>query len=135
MTQPTVGTNPAGAAALISNTAKVVLLALVSIHVLPWNDGQVATVVLALSGVIDVAVYFGWVRPRISAATEGRAIQLASTMSTVRDAGPHADGIRPPDVDTSWVTMGDQPGPAPERALLDPPPRPRPHPAWDDETP
>src|SRR6185369_1005339 len=64
---PTSGTNAAGAGVILSTGIKAVLVALVSIHVLPWDGQQTAAVALALSSLIDIGMYFGWIRPSLSA--------------------------------------------------------------------
>lgn len=82
------GTNPAGASLIISGAVKGVLLAGVAIDVLPWDGAQVGAVALALSGVFDVLLYFGIVRPRIAQATEDRAQAIADIAVEV-DRGRH----------------------------------------------
>jgi len=56
--------NPAGAAAVISTTVKLILLALIAVDVVPYSEEQVAAITLAVSGVVDLLLYFGLIKPR-----------------------------------------------------------------------
>ena len=69
----TPSTEPTGVAAVISTAVKTVLLALIATGVLPWTDAQVTAVGLALSAVVDVALYFGLIRPRVTPVANPKA--------------------------------------------------------------
>ena len=108
--QPTSGTNAAGAGVILSTATKAVLVALVAVHVLPWNDGQTASVALAISALIDVFMYFGGIRPSLSA-------QLTAAAAAVP---PGAVAVIPPPPAVVAVQV--------EPPIPPPPPPPEPEP-------
>ncbi|GIJ50041.1 hypothetical protein Val02_69270 [Virgisporangium aliadipatigenens] len=62
--------NPTAVGATISAATKAVLLALIATGVLPWTDLQVAAVALAITAVVDLAVTFGLIRPRVTPVSD-----------------------------------------------------------------
>lgn len=61
--------SPTGVAAMISVTVKTVLVALIAIGILPWTETQVSAVALAVAAIVDLAVYFGLIRPHVTTLT------------------------------------------------------------------
>lgn len=59
-------TDPTSYAALISTSVKTVLVALVAVGILPWNDATVGAVAVALAAVVDLAIFLGFIRPRVT---------------------------------------------------------------------
>lgn len=59
-------TNPTGAAALISTTVKAVLIAFIATGVLPWGDTEVSAVALAVAALVDLGIFLGLIRPRVT---------------------------------------------------------------------
>ncbi len=57
--------NPTGSGVIISLTVKAVLVAIASLGWIPLNEDQIAQVTLAIAALADLAVYFGWVKPRV----------------------------------------------------------------------
>jgi hypothetical protein len=100
MTQPAAGTNPVGASAVLSGAVKLVLLALVSIGVVPWSNDQAAAVTLALSAIVDAALYLGWIRPHLQQqlraaqdALPPGAVRLGTLIPVVPPATAVPDGV------------------------------------------
>lgn len=65
--------NPTGYAATISIAVKAVLVALVAVGALPWDDATVGAVALAVAALVDLAIYVGLVRPRVTPTADPRA--------------------------------------------------------------
>jgi hypothetical protein len=61
--------NPTGVGATISVTVKAVLVALITIGLVPWDDGQVSAVALAVAALVDLAVYLGLIKPHVADLT------------------------------------------------------------------
>ncbi|HEX8626745.1 MAG TPA: hypothetical protein VF755_01050 [Catenuloplanes sp.] len=58
--------NPTGYGATISVAAKAVLVALVAVGALPWDDATVGAVALAVAALVDLTIYLGLVRPCVT---------------------------------------------------------------------
>jgi hypothetical protein len=67
-----VNDNPTGIGATISLAVKTVLIALMAIDVLPWDDAQITAVALAVAALVDLAVYLGLIRPRVTPVADPR---------------------------------------------------------------
>ena len=61
--------NPTGVGATISLAIKTVLVALIAVGALPWTDTQVSAVGLAIAAVVDLTIYLGLIRPRVTPLT------------------------------------------------------------------
>lgn len=64
--------NPTGYGAAISIAVKTVLVALVAVKVLPWDDAQITAVALAVAAVVDLAIFLGLIRPRVTPVSRPR---------------------------------------------------------------
>ncbi|OJF15400.1 hypothetical protein [Couchioplanes caeruleus] len=77
--------NPTAVGVVVSTTIKAVLVAIAALNILPLDDDQIAAVTLALAAVADLAVYFGWVKPRVDG-------QVATALATPPPAIPPRPG-------------------------------------------
>jgi hypothetical protein len=77
--------NPTGVGATISVTVKAVLVALIAIGLVPWNDGQVSAVALAVAAIVDLAVYLGLIKPHVA--------DLTTRVSPAPSGQPPAGGL------------------------------------------
>lgn len=66
-------TDPTRDAAVISTSTKAVLIALVAVGVLPWDDATITTVALAVAALVDLAIFLGLIRPRVTPTADPRA--------------------------------------------------------------
>ena len=78
--------NPTGVGATISVTVKAVLVALIAIGVVPWNDGQVNALALAVAAVVDLAVYLGLIKPHVT--------DLTTQVTAATSTQPPTAGLR-----------------------------------------
>jgi hypothetical protein len=62
----TINAEPTGVTAAISTAVKATLLALIATGALPWTDAQVTAVGIAVTAVVDLALIFGVLRPRVT---------------------------------------------------------------------
>jgi hypothetical protein len=67
--------NPTGIGLIVSTTIKAVIVAVAALGVVHLSDTQIAAVTLAIAAVADLAVYFGWVKPRVDQ-------QIATALAT-----------------------------------------------------
>jgi hypothetical protein len=72
--------SPTATGLIVSTTIKAVLIAVAALNILPLADDQIGAVTVAIAAVADLAVYFGWVKPRVEQ-------QVATALATPPSAG------------------------------------------------
>lgn len=69
-----MNSNPTGVAAVASTAVKAVLIALVAVGILPWDDATVAAVALAVAALVDLAIFLGIIRPKVTPVADPKDI-------------------------------------------------------------
>lgn len=76
--------NPTAAGLAVSTTIKAVLVAVAALGWIPLDTEQITLVAVAVTAVVDLAVFLGWVKPRVDEQVATALAQPPETPTPVQ---------------------------------------------------